>query len=410
MKASSGVISWASNSSAAQTVSGILDGDTPTALLFLSFFRDPTRSTVWMSFGAATGTGTQRSHAIYHHGGVNTWAGNLLRDTDVASFASVLTNHTVSLSALGAGTFTLTPSGATPNNSEGRTYWVAMSDVTANLRTLTLTSAGTTKQTTSFDTKCVIMAARNGSASAINSVQSGAGGSWAVFAEQDSRAFGLNTYGAQAGPSNTGTRSTRDGLPKMSSASIGAEGVQGYVTVPTWYSDGYDVTINNVVAGAEVIAWALALDCDAAILPFTVPSSTGAQALTGAGRQGQAAITMLAPRIATADTKVDDLSASWGVATATHQGMVRLHIDDNATPASSATTAADAIAGGQTGATEDSRAAFTSFDSDGVTLTWSDADATAGLGAVLVLGSASPAPSGPSPAAIQYYRRFLSNL
>ena len=88
MKVASGAISWASASTADQTVSSILDGDTPTALLFLSFFRDPTRSVAWFSFGAATAVDKQRSHATYHHTGASTWAGNFIRDTAIASFAS----------------------------------------------------------------------------------------------------------------------------------------------------------------------------------------------------------------------------------------------------------------------------------------------------------------------------------
>jgi hypothetical protein len=405
MKAASGAITWSSGSSAAQTVSSILDGDTPTALLFLSFFRDTFRSVAAFSMGAATAVDTQRSHAINHYSGASATAVNFVRDTAVASFYAGSAARTLAVSALGAGTFTLTPSGAVPSNTEGRTYWVALSDVAADLRTLTLTSSGTTKQTTSFDTKCVIMAGRCGSASALNALQNGAGGAYGVFTEQDGRSFGLNVYGNQIAPSNTGTRGTRSGLPKFDAGGVDAAGVQGYVTVPTWYADGYDVAITNAATNNQsVILWALALDCDAAILPFAVPSSTGAQALTGAGRQGQVALTMLTPTVATADTKVDGIAASFGVATAAAQSMIRLHVEDNsASPTSSATTATNAIAGGQTGATENSRAAFTSFESDGVMLTWSAADATAGLGAVLVLGSAA-APASVAAAFHHYYR------
>jgi hypothetical protein len=159
-------------------------------------------------------------------------------------------------------------------------------------------------------------------------------------------------------------------------------------------SDGY--TIEQVTSSNQLnIKFAiLALPGTFALLTGDVRASTGTEATTGAGFAPSSAFFALSALTTATDTPVDGWSLSLGGGTLAAQRVADIQNPDNtATPNPTPASTSGAVMRGSNTSGQTSLANIDSFDADGFTLDWTDADATAGLWAALVSEAAASGPA-----------------
>jgi hypothetical protein len=168
---------------------------------------------------------------------------------------------------------------------------------------------------------------------------------------------------------------------------------------------GYTITQNAATTNSRFAV--LAIPGNFAVLQGVVPSAAGLHDTDGAGFTPSSGLFALSAFTTTNDVEADSYSLSLGGGTIDGQRVSRIQNPDNtSTPQPTVAALGGAVLQGANASGQTSLANIDAFLADGVRLNWTDADATPGLWAALVSGGAPPAPSGPSPAAIQYYRRL----
>lgn len=155
-------------------------------------------------------------------------------------------------------------------------------------------------------------------------------------------------------------------------------------------SDGFTVT-PSTSQGSDDIAY-LALKFtgqQVKIVSFTTPTSTGSQAITGAGFTPQAAIVVLT-NLETIDSvagATSDLQSGFAVSfIADEHYAMAARIDSGADPTDTAITCRNvALLGASATSTSAITASLTSFDSDGMTLNYSAVQGTGKKGFILFI-------------------------
>ena len=165
-------------------------------------------------------------------------------------------------------------------------------------------------------------------------------------------------------------------------------------TFTSFDSDGWTVNWTNDPNG--LVTYYLALKGpQTAVLSDTQKTSTGTKATTGAGFTPSAAIFFGANAATNTSGDYTQMRASLGAATATAEGGVWHQSADAAATSDtdSHTSSTKCLTHATQASTIDAEADLSSFDSDGFTLDWTTADATAREFVAILFGDAAAAPS-----------------
>lgn len=272
------------------------------------------------------------------------------------------------------------------------------SGVSAHVRRSIQSSTGSPHSQTGLifqPTALVGLFSQVGGSVSFNALQGFGQASIAVFDGTNKRAHiaaGENLVAA----ANTAS-AARTGDPLTLSASSFA--LASNIGITSLNSDGY--TWSQSDGSNTVTMWLALAGISVKVLTTTVPAATGTVALTGAGFQPTGALVLASPT-ATAATFSDTARLSVGFQSQTTPTVSALVHTDTLDPSEpQVLSRSNAVVYGidRTGTNtfaDRCVASVQSYDSDGLTLNWTDADATAGLVSVLAFRASADASAGAS--------------
>jgi hypothetical protein len=309
-----------------------------------------------------------------------------------ASQPSVNTATAVTVTTFSGTTLGLTKAGASQADVTCSIYPIVASSTPDLREGTTLSTSGTTLTASSLPLT-------PGALLVIGTDNSGNGASalprlYFGLATSPSSRWGVGLAQAwNVNPSDVVSRVRTDRLaPIYRNISNAISYASGQLDVGSMTSDSYTITQN---AGAGTTKFAvLAIPGTFALLTGDVRASTGTEATTGAGFEPSSALFALSAFTTTTDTETDNFSLSIGAGTLASQRVANIQNPDNtATPNPTVASTSGAVLQGANSSGQTSLADIDSFDADGFTLDWTDADATAGLWAALVSEAAASGPA-----------------
>lgn len=378
-------------SDTSKTVTGL--PSTPKGLICLIGAGTAVQERPSFSVGFSDGT-TQCSGAWRMTPGATAGENTMFRDAAVGSTWNTFTERTFAITGFTSDGFTFSISGgALQGTTVARFLVFGGADVSAHVRRSIQSSTGSPHSQTGlgFQPTALIGAfSQVGGAIAFNTLANSGNVSLAVFDGTNKRAH-IAAAEELAAAANTGS-AARTGDPLTADATGLA--LVSNVGITSLNTDGYTWSQSN---GSNTATLWLALSgISARVLATTVPAATGNVGLTGAGFMPTGAMVIASPS-ATSATLSDTARLSIGFrsqTTSTVSGLVNTDTLDPTEP--QVLSRSDAVVYGidRTGTNtfaDRCVASIVSYDSDGLTLNWSDADATAGLVSVLAFRATSDA-------------------
>jgi hypothetical protein len=368
------------------------------AVLFLSQQVESTSRTI--SLGAATGTSAQAG--TYFRDAART-SGNTVASSIQSDASAVVSGNSAyygTVTAWSSTGFSMTMDrtmdAATTMNVMA--LCIGGASVSADLRSLQLlaSSGDTTVSGLGFDP--VLIASGGINSATLNGLINDAKGAFGVSVGTTEHCVSPFAQNGVA-TSDSATNYRRDALLRMLSSSSS----ELHTVTVAHGTGGY--TLTQSASGNRRI-WVLSVGgIEAAVLSGAIPNATGTQSFTGAGFSPDASLVFGAPLVTSVGI-IDTASVMLGVAaneSPTVQGAVSMYSLDNDTPTFNvnASSSTSSVLQKLTDTTVDAEADVDSWDADGLTLDWTNADATAGLFTVVALGA--PPASGPARSVFPFF-------
>ena len=334
-----------------------------------------------MNPGYRTTSGTQQGNAQWHNALIG-----------FATQGSVSTAREVSITSFSGTTLGLTKNGATYADVTCTVYPIVASETPDLTEGTGLNSSGTplTKTGLAFQPGALLFLSTANGGNVASSVPRLTFGMAVSAASRWGATLAANW---NVNPSNVVSRVRTDRVgPVYLNIGNAFSYPAGQLDVGSVTSDGYTITQN---ATTTIIKFAvLALPGTFALLTGDVRATTGTEATTGAGFEPSSGLFVLSAFTTTTDTETDNFSLSIGGGTLASQRVADIQNPDNtATPNPTVASTSGAVMRGSNTSGQTSLANIDSFDADGFTLDWTDADATAGLWAALVSEAAASGPA-----------------